>query len=225
MHVLLVEDDSLVAAGVATGLRLHSMTVDHVDNASKARSAVMTAAFDVCVLDLGLPDADGLILLKEWRGGGNSMPVLVLTARDAVEHRVKGLQIGADDYLVKPFDLSELVARLRALVRRAVGRSVDELVFEGIAMQESTGLVTCNGNPVELSRRESTLLHAMLLRPRQIHSVAQLMDSVYGFGLEIGSNVLNVHIHHLRRKLGVDSIETIRGVGYRLGKAGRGASQ
>lgn len=219
MHVLLIEDDELVARGLVAGLRLLGLTVDHVGSASAGRAAVDAFHFDVCVLDLGLPDEDGMGLLRRWRAHRQSLPVLVLTARDAVEHRIEGLKAGADDYLLKPFDLDELVARLHALLRRASGRSADVIDHGALSFAASTGEVHLHGTPVELSRRELALLHALLRHPRQILSADRLRDSLYGFGQDVESNAVNVHIHHLRRKLGPGIVETVRGLGYRLGAA------
>lgn len=218
MHVLLIEDDALVASGIVAGLRLHGLTVDHVENARLAEGAMAASQFDVCVLDLGLPDEDGVSLLMRWRKRGVELPVLVLTARDAVEHRVRGLQAGADDYLLKPFDLAELVARLQALLRRTAGRSTDRVEHGPVTFEPSTGEVRMRGQPVELARREKALLRTLLQHPRQILSADQLRDSLYGFSQEVESNAINVHVHHLRRKLGADIVETVRGLGYRLGR-------
>lgn len=220
MHVLLVEDDALVASGVVAGLRLHGLTVDHVVKGSQARTALATSHFDICILDLGLPDEDGMQVLGRWRSQGVVLPVLVLTARDAIEHRVMGLRAGADDYLVKPFDLDELVARLDALARRASGRVADRMDHGPLAFTASSGEVLLHGSVVELSRRELALLRALLLSPHQILSTEQLHDSLYGFEQSVESNAVNVHIHHLRRKLGQEIVETVRGMGYRLGPAG-----
>lgn len=221
MHVLLIEDDRLVASGIVAGLRLHGLTVDAVDTASKAQAALAGSHFDICVLDLGLPDEDGMTLLARWRAQGQTIPVLVLTARDAVQHRVNGLRAGADDYLLKPFDLEELVARLHALLRRAGGRSSDLIEHGELTFSASRGEVRLQGVPVDLSRRELALLRALLQNPGHILSLGQLQDSVYGFSTDLDSNAVNVHIHHLRRKLGAAIIETVRGLGYRLGEAGR----
>ena len=217
MHVLLIEDDALVASGIVAGLRLHGLTVDHMENAQLADGAMAASQFDICVLDLGLPDEDGMSLLVRWRQRGMELPVLVLTARDAVAHRVKGLQAGADDYLLKPFDLDELVARLHALLRRSAGRSADRIEHGPVTFEPSTGEVWMRGRPVELARREKALLRTLLQHPRQILSADQLRDSLYGFSQEVESNAINVHIHHLRRKLGAEIVETVRGLGYRLG--------
>jgi two-component system, OmpR family, response regulator QseB len=224
VHVLLIEDDALVASGIVAGLRLYGLTVDHVGSVSQAHAALATSHFDICVLDLGLPDADGMTLLAGWRVQGNDMPVLILTARDAVEHRVKGLQGGADDYLLKPFDLTELVARLQAVLRRVSGHSADQITHGGLAFTASTGEVMLHGHLVDLSRRELALLRALLQHPRQILTTDQLRDSLYGFELDVESNAVNVHIHHLRRKLGTGIVETVRGQGFRLGEVGANAA-
>lgn len=219
MHLLLIEDDALVAHGVAAGLRLHGFTVHHADCARAAEAALAVSQFDVGILDLGLPDDDGMELLARWRRRGLQMPLLVLTARDAVTDRVRGLQAGADDYLLKPFDLDELVARLHALLRRAAGRSTDRVVHGDLAFEPATGQAWLRDVPVELSRRERALLATLLQHPRQILSADQLRDRLYGLDLGAESNALNVHIHHLRRKLGPAIVETVRGLGYRLGRA------
>lgn len=219
MHLLLIEDDPSVAHGVAAGLRLHGFTVDHTQTAAAADAALAVSDFDVAVLDLGLPDGDGVDLLARWRARGVAMPLLVLTARDAVSDRVRGLQAGADDYLLKPFDLDELVARLHALLRRSAGRTTDRITHGAVTFEPSSGQVWLRGAPVELSRRERTLLATLLQHPRSILSTEQLRDRLYGLELEVESNAVNVHIHHLRRKLGTGIVETVRGVGYRLGPA------
>lgn len=219
MHLLLVEDDPSVAHGVAAGLRLHGFTVDHVDTAAAADAALAVSEFDLAVLDLGLPDRDGMDLLEHWRRRGVAMPLLVLTARDAVSDRVRGLQRGADDYLLKPFDLDELVARLHALLRRCAGRSTERIVHGAVAFEPASGLVWLHGEPVDLARRERSLLATLLQHPGKILSGEQLRDRLYGLEQDVESNAINVHIHHLRRKLGSGIVETVRGVGYRLGAA------
>lgn len=220
MHVLLIEDDALVASGIVAGLRLHAVTVDHVSSAHAAQAAVDTGHFDILILDLGLPDEDGMVLLKRWRTAGHSIPILVLTARDAIEHRVAGLQAGADDYLLKPFDLGELVARLQALQRRMAGRSINLIRHGPLCFDPASLEVTLDNAPVELSRRELALLQALLHNPKHILTADQIKDSLYGFEENVESNAINVHIHHLRRKLGPHIVETVRGLGYRLGAAG-----
>lgn len=218
MHVLLIEDDALVASGIQAGLTVHDFVVDHVATMADARSALEAVASDVVILDRGLPDGDGLDLLEEWRTAGVTTPVLVLTARDSIEDRVQGLQGGADDYLIKPFDLDELVARLQALLRRAAGRSRSLIEHGSLCLDPVAREVTVAGQPVALSRRELVLLETFLQSPRSVLSADQLKDSLYGMNDEVESNALNVHIHHLRRKLGSRVIETVRGLGYRLGK-------
>ncbi|MCC5883110.1 MAG: response regulator transcription factor [Halomonas sp.] len=218
MHVLLIEDDALVASGILAGLSAHDFVTDHVETMAEARSALETVATDVVILDRGLPDGDGLELLDAWRNAGCTTPVLVLTARDSVQDRVQGLQGGADDYLVKPFDLDELVARLHALLRRAAGRSRSVMEHGVLCLDPVAREVSVADQPVALSRRELVLLETFLQSPRSVLSADQLKDSLYGMNDEVESNALNVHIHHLRRKLGSRVIETVRGLGYRLGK-------
>lgn len=217
MHVLLIEDDALVASGIQAGLGVYDFVVDTVSTMAEARSAMATVSSDVVILDRGLPDGDGMTLLEEWRAAGIDTPVLILTARDAVSDRIEGLHVGADDYLVKPFDLDELVARLLALLRRAAGRSRALVEHGSLCLDPVSREVTVAGWPVALSRRELVLLEAFLQAPRSVLSAEQLKDSLYGMNEEVESNALNVHIHHLRRKLGGWVIETVRGLGYRLG--------
>ena len=219
MHVLLVEDNALVASGVKAGLQLQGFGVDVVGCAAQADAAIKSSHFDVCVLDLGLPDEDGLHLLARWRKQGVEVPVLVLTARDAVGQRIEGLQTGADDYLVKPFDLHELAARLHALLRRAAGRSVDWIVLGDVQVDLAAGRALRDARLVDLSRREWALLRALLQSPGRVLNMEQLRDSLYGYSQDVESNAVNVHVHHLRRKLGSDIVETVRGVGFRLGRS------
>ncbi|MCS9381354.1 response regulator [Pseudomonas aeruginosa] len=219
MHVLLTEDDDLIASGIVAGLIAQGLTVDRVASAADTQALLQVARFDVLVLDLGLPDEDGLRLLQRLRQQGVDLPVLVLTARDAVTDRVAGLQAGPDDYLLKPFDLRELGARLHTLQRRSAGRCVNVIEHGRLSYDPSTRETWLDGRPVELSRREQALLQALLNNRGRILSGEQLKDSVYGFGDEVESNALNVHIHHLRRKLGNAIVQTVRGLGYRLGPA------
>ncbi|WP_312931420.1 response regulator transcription factor [Pseudomonas sp.] len=219
MHVLLCEDDDLIASGICAGLAAQGLTVDRVATAGAARHVLQTARFDVMVLDLGLPDEDGLAFLRRLRQGGEALPVLVLTARDAVTDRVDGLQAGADDYLLKPFDLRELAARLHTLLRRVAGRAVNAIEHGPLRYDPSNCEAFLHDQPVDLSRREQALLQALLQNPGRVLSSEQLKDCVYGFTDEVESNALNVHIHHLRRKLGSGIVETVRGLGYRLGPA------
>jgi DNA-binding response OmpR family regulator len=217
MHILLVEDDPLIASGIAAGLAAQGMTVDPVGTAAHAEGMLGTIAFDVMILDLGLPDEDGLLLLRRLRAREGTIPVLVLTARDAISDRVAGLRSGADDYLVKPFDLRELSARLHAMVRRASGRSMNLIKHGALTYDPDAALAWVDDTPVGLSRRERALLSTLLLNKGRVLNAGQLKDSIYGMSDELESNALNVHIHHLRRKLGNDIIETVRGLGYRLG--------
>ena len=219
MRVLLIEDDELIAHGILAGLRAHGIIADAVSTASHGEAAMSNLYCDVVILDLGLPDEDGASLLARLRAKGVSVPVLVLSARDSVEDRVALLRGGADDYLLKPFDLDELVARLHALARRVGGRSVDLIVAGPLCLDPASGDVLLNGEPVALSRREFALLAALLHSRGRVLSPVQLKDRLYDFSEEIESNALSVHIHHLRRKLGPGVIETVRGMGYRFGSA------
>ncbi|MHB8758722.1 MAG: response regulator [Thiobacillus sp.] len=216
MRVLLVEDDDLVAHGIQAGLRARGLMVDGVKTAAQAAAMQSAVHYQAVILDLGLPDEDGMSLLQRWRADGMALPVLVLTARDAVEDRVAGLRAGADDYLLKPFDLDELLARLQALLRRAAGRCADVVEHGALRLDLERGEVSLHGRPVVLTRRELALLATLLHARGRILSADQLKDSLYGFSEEIESNALSVHIHHLRRKLGADLIETVRGLGYRF---------
>ncbi|PVZ13627.1 DNA-binding response regulator, OmpR family, contains REC and winged-helix (wHTH) domain [Pseudomonas sp. URIL14HWK12:I9] len=222
MHVLLCEDNDLIASGIAAGLTAQGAVVDRVATASAAEALLKAGHFDVMILDLGLPDEDGLKLLRRQRQAGNLLPVLVLTARDAVTDRVAGLEAGADDYLLKPFDLRELAARLHTLVRRTTGRAQNRIEHGPLCYDPSTRETWLDGVGVDLSRREQAILHALLQAPGRVLSTDQLKDCVYGFDDDVESNALNVHIHHLRRKLGNGIVETVRGLGYRLGPAGKG---
>ncbi|HHH9650086.1 TPA: response regulator [Pseudomonas aeruginosa] len=220
MHVLLTEDDDLIAAGIVAGLTVQGLTVDRVANAADTEALLQVACIDVLILDLGLPDQDGLQLLRRLRRNGESLPVLILTARDAVSDRVAGLQAGADDYLLKPFDLLELTARLHSLQRRAAGRCVNAIEHGRLSYDPSIREVRLDGRLVDLSRREQALLKALLDHRGQILGTDQLKDYIYGYVDDVESNALNVHIYNLRRKLGSNIVETIRGLGYRLGEVG-----
>ncbi|MGQ9427026.1 response regulator [Gilvimarinus sp. F26214L] len=216
MHALIVEDDALVGDGIKRGLEAMGETCDWVQSANDAESALRMVDFDVVVLDLGLPDRDGLAVLQQWRRQGRHVPVLVLTARDAIPERVQGLDAGADDYLTKPFDLSELAARLHSLVRRAGGRSHNVLEMGPLMFDPRSNEVRVHGKPVSLSRRELAVLQALLQQPGRILAPGQLQDHVYGWTEGVESNAVAVHVHNLRRKLGGELIETVRGLGYRL---------
>lgn len=215
--MLLIEDDDLIASGIEAGLGLNRCTIDRVHTAHAASIAMKRFGYDIVILDLGLPDRDGMSLLSEWREKGVNTPVLILTARDAVEDRVLGLRRGADDYMLKPFDLDELAARLDALVRRAAGRALTEVSHGDLRIDPASGEVMLDSKRVALSRRELMLLEKLINARGAIVPEEQLKDSLYGMDVSIGSNAVNVHIHHLRRKLYKEVVITERGLGYRLG--------
>jgi two-component system response regulator QseB len=216
MRLLLVEDDAMIGEAIRAGLKRDGFAVDWVRDTGSAGRALDTEPFELLLLDLGLPGGDGFTLLKALRGRGSSLPVLIITARDAVADRVAGLDAGADDYLVKPFDLEELAARIRALLRRKSGRAGPHLEHLGVVLDPATHRVTQGGADVALSPREFALLELLLERPGAILSRGQLEERLYGWGEEVESNAVEVHIHGLRRKLGAQFILTVRGVGYRL---------
>jgi two-component system response regulator QseB len=216
MRILVVEDDAVLMNGLQVGLGLTGFTVDAVSNCADASAALHSSVFDAIVLDLMLPDGSGLDVLAELRGRQMGTPVLLLTARDSVPDRIAGLDAGADDYLGKPFDLDEVAARLRALTRRASGSKTACRTWRDLSLEPATMAVSKSGESVRLSRREFAILHALMDRPGQILSKSQLEDRLYGWQEEVESNTIEVHIHHLRQKLGTDIIETVRGVGYRL---------
>jgi DNA-binding response OmpR family regulator len=216
MRLLLVEDDPMVGESIRDGLGQEGYTVDWVRDGKGAETALGAEPYAAVLLDLGLPRMDGLDVLRAARAKRNDVPILVITARDAVADRIKGLDAGADDYLVKPFDLDELAARVRALVRRAEGRAEPVVRHGPIALDPATRAVTLRGRPVELSGREFALLQALLARPGAVLSRAQLEERLYGWDEEVGSNAVEVHIHNLRRKLGADTIRNVRGVGYTI---------
>ncbi|MFY9722822.1 MAG: response regulator transcription factor [Azonexus sp.] len=214
MRLLVVEDDPMIGAGIRTGLRQEGYTVDWVTDGDAADLATTTNDYDAILLDLGLPGKSGLELLAQWRRKQNTLPILIITARDAVEDRIAGLDTGADDYLVKPFDLNELAARLRALLRRRAGRATPVIEHGPLVLDPATHEVRLNGNAISLSGREFALLHALLQDPGVPLSRSQLEDRLYGWDEEIGSNAVEVHIHALRRKIGSDLVRNVRGVGY-----------
>jgi two-component system response regulator QseB len=214
MHVLLVEDDSMIATGVTTALQRVGFAIDWVRDGASAATTLLNTHFDVVLLDLGLPRKDGLDVLRELRARKDPTPVLIVTARDEVPDRIAGLNAGADDYLVKPFDLDELVARMRSLIRRSSGRGTSLIEHRGVALDPVTRAVTRDGAPVVLSIKEFAVLEALMQRPGAVLSRQQLEDRIYGWNDEVGSNVVEVYIHALRRKLGADFIKTLRGVGY-----------
>ena len=214
MRILLVEDDELLGAGVRDALERARYGLEWVRDGRQALAALRAGAFDLVLLDLGLPGMDGLEVLGSLRAGGGATPVLVLTARDTAPQRVAGLDAGADDYLVKPFDVDELLARVRALQRRGRGAAVNVIEHGPLKLDPAALSVTCDGRSVPLQRREFMLLQKLLESPGQVLSRAQLEESVYGWEGGVESNSLDVHIHRLRRKLYPDVIRTVRGVGY-----------
>jgi len=216
MRLLLVEDDPMIGASVQSGLRQEGHSVDWVRDGAAAELAIANAVHELILLDLGLPRKSGLELLASLRKKGLALPVLVITARDSVADRVKGLDAGADDYLVKPFDLDELSARIRALMRRQAGRASPVIEHGALELNPATHEVSLHGAPVKLSSREFALLHALLEQPGVPLSRAQLEERIYGWGEEIESNTVEVYIHSLRRKLGAEWIRNVRGVGYRV---------
>lgn len=216
MRILIVEDDPILSDGLIAGLGLCGWTVDDVSTCSDAEAALMAATFDAVVLDVMLPDGSGIELLKKLRGRGNQTPVILLTALDETHDRIRGLDSGGDDYLGKPFDLDELTARLRALTRRSNGTATASYQAAGITADPKTATVTSNGRSISVSRRELSILIALMERPGTIRSRSELEDRLYGWQGEIESNAVEVHVHNLRNKLGRDVIETVRGLGYRL---------
>jgi len=218
MRVLLAEDDAMIGASVRHGLRQDGFTVDWVSDGRAAELALADRVHDALVLDLGLPKRTGLEVLQAMRRRGDARPVLILTARDAVADRVAGLDAGADDYMVKPFELDELAARLRALLRRSAGRAASVLVHGELTIDPATREVRRNGEPVALSAREFALLEALLARPGAILSRAQLEEKLYGWSESVESNAVEVYIHALRRKLGTGFIRNVRGVGWMVSR-------
>jgi DNA-binding response OmpR family regulator len=216
MRILLAEDDPLLGDGLRAGLRQLGFQVDWVRDGVAAARELRAEPYAAAVLDLGLPLQDGMSVLADTRRAGLTMPILVLTARDAVPDRIRGLDLGADDYVVKPVDLNELAARLRALVRRAHGQPHECLRAQGLVLDPAGRSVQRAGAEVALSSREFDLLHALMLNVGRVLSREQLELHLYSWGQEVDSNAIEVHIHHLRRKLGADTIRTVRGVGYLL---------
>jgi two-component system, OmpR family, response regulator QseB len=214
MRLLLVEDDALIGAAAQEGLRGEGHAVDWVRDGVQAQLALSNEVYDAMLLDLGLPRRDGLSVLRELRARGNALPVIVITARDAVADRIAGLDAGADDYLVKPFDLDELAARVRAVTRRSAGRAQPVLRAGDLEIDTAARHVRWKGREVSVSAREFALLEALAERAGTYLSRAQLEERLYGWGEEIGSNAVEVHIHALRRKLGPAAIRNVRGMGY-----------
>ncbi|HJV79246.1 response regulator [Noviherbaspirillum sp.] len=220
MRILLVEDDAMIGDAVRTSLRQDGYAVEWVRDGRAAEAALSAEHFDLVLLDLGLPDKDGIAVLQSLRQRKQTIPVIVITARDGVGERIKGLDAGADDYVVKPFDMDELGARIRSALRRSSGHAEPEIEVMGVRLNPATREVTRDGRPVMLSAREYAVVEALMLRPGAILSRAQLEERMYAWGEEVESNTVEVHIHGARRKLGSDFIQNVRGVGYFVPKPG-----
>ena len=218
MRVLVVEDDPMIGRAVVAGLHEQGYAVDWVKDGAEAELALGNAVYDLALLDLGLPRRDGLDVLKNVRRSKNHLPVLIITARDSVADRIAGLDSGADDYLVKPFDLDELLARTRAVIRRHGGRGQTEIAYGALKLDPVQRRVLFRGEDIDLSPREFAVLEALMKEPGAVVSRERLEDAVYGWGEEVGSNSIEVHVHHLRRKLASDLIRNVRGVGYRIAR-------
>lgn len=219
MRILLVEDDELLGDGLRTGLVQYGYTADWLKDGSSADQALRTENFDVVVLDLGLPKLSGIQVLQNFRSRGHTTPVIILTARESVEDRIKGLDSGADDYLIKPFDLDELCARMRAMHRRTTTRAEPTLIHENIVLDPAAHSVRLGGELMNVSRREFSLLQKLLENAGRVLSREHLAQSLYGWGEDVDSNALEVHIHNLRKKFGQTFIHTIRGIGYMINKS------
>ncbi|MBU6488624.1 MAG: response regulator [Burkholderiales bacterium] len=216
MRLLLIEDDRMIAEPVLDAMRRAGYAIDWAQDGRAAELSLGNDVYDLVLLDLGLPKKDGIAVLRAYRDAGGIAPVIILTARDAVDERVRGLDTGADDYLVKPFDLDELAARARALLRRRTGQKQPVYTHGELALDPAAHEVTKSGVPVALVPREFALLHALIEAPTRVHTKPELEEKLYGWGAEVGSNAVEVHIHSLRRKIGPEQVVTVRGVGYRL---------
>lgn len=214
MKLLLVEDDAMIGRALLDALRAEGYALNWVRDGRLAADTLATEPYDLVLLDLGLPGRDGLEVLRGLRQRGSAVPVLVATARDAVGDRVAGLDAGADDYIAKPFDIDELLARIRALLRRSAGRAGPLIVHQGLTLNPATREALLNGEPLHLSAREWAVLEPMVQRPGAVFSRAQLEEKLYGWKDEVSSNAVEVYVHGLRRKLGSDFIKTVRGLGY-----------
>ncbi|RUR30143.1 response regulator transcription factor [Vreelandella andesensis] len=219
MRILLVEDDPSLASGIRMALKPEHYTVDHLADGDNALHALKNEPFDAVILDLGLPTIDGMEVLRAIRRHGSQLPILVLTARDAVDNRIEGLDAGADDYLTKPFEVAELKARLRALLRRSQGQTSSLLTCRGISLDPQTLQVSYQHHVITLSRRELTLLQEFMSHPGRVFTRDTLARLVYGWEEDVESNAIEVHIHHLRRKLFPEVVRTVRGIGYVMDKA------
>ena len=216
MRLLLVEDDAMIGNALRQGLAGAGFTVDWAHDGREAELALANGVYDLAVLDLGLPGKDGMGVLQELRARGDMLPVLIVTARDAVAQRIAGLNAGADDYVLKPFDLDELIARVRALLRRHAGGAAPLMQCGGLTLDPVRRQVEQDGQAVALSAREFSLLETLMRRPGAVLSREQLEDALYGWNEEIASNAVEVHLHNLRRKLGAGVIRNVRGVGYKV---------
>ncbi|GAB3238555.1 MAG: response regulator [Aeromonadaceae bacterium] len=216
MKILVVEDDTLLRQGLQQALSQEQYSCDVAVNCAEADSLIKVSEYGLIILDLGLPDGDGMSLLKRWRQRGMVQPVLILTARDALDERVAGLDRGADDYMVKPFALAELLARVRALLRRDQKLASNQIISGDLMLDLQQKTVTLAGAPVVLTRREFALLRRLVMQAGKLVSRERLQEDIYDWQDDIGSNALEVHIHHLRRKLGTTRIRTVRGEGYCL---------
>jgi two-component system response regulator QseB len=214
MRLLLVEDDELLGDAVKTGLMQFGYIIDWLKDGEIAKNIIKSEHFELIILDLGLPKLSGLALLQNIRQSGVSTPIIILTARDSIDDRIKGLDSGADDYITKPFDLNELSARIRALARRSQGRADVEIHYKNIILDPASHTVTLDNIPVNISRREFALLFKLLENNGQVLSRDQLMQSIYSWDDDVDSNTLEVHVHNLRKKLNAHFIRTIRGIGY-----------
>jgi len=217
MRILLVEDDESLASGLKLALGRACYTVEHVSDGLAAVAALEHNAFDLAILDLGLPRLDGIDVLARVRRAGNAVPVLVLSARDAVRDRIVALDLGADDYLIKPFDVDELLARVRVLERRRAGLSVNQLCFGDLALDLAGMAVSWKNQPIDLQHREFMLLRRLVEQPNKVFTRSELEASLYGWGEGVASNAIDVYVHHVRRKTDPDLIKTVRGLGYRIG--------
>ena len=216
MRILLVEDDAMVGKALASGLTRAGFAIDWVTDGRAAELALANDVYNLAILDLGLPKMDGMAVLATLRGKGNGVPVLIASARDTVEDRIGGLEAGADDYLLKPFDMYELIARIRAILRRHSGSGSPLLAAGSIVMDLGRKLVTRDGEVVDLSAKEFAVLEALMQRPGKVISREAIEEAVYGWKDEIGSNAVEVHLHRLRKKLGTGAIKNVRGVGYKV---------
>lgn len=216
MRLLLVEDDQMIAEPVLGAMRREGYAIDWARDGREAQLSLANGVYDLVLLDLGLPKSDGIEVLHAYRKAGGAAPVIIVTARDAVDERVRGLDTGADDYLVKPFDLHELGARVRALLRRRTGHTQPVYTHGALKLDPASHEVMKDGVPVALQPREFALLRALIEMPSRVYTKSELEEKIYGWHQEIGSNAVEVHVHSLRRKIGAEEIVTVRGVGYRL---------